>query len=109
MKFLERVKQELEKPLLGLGTERLAALAIDANLLLVPRDDPRFHRGDAFRIGDDAFSSDVRAVKAFLQCSPGLVIAGDAEHFHACAKRADVAGPVPPPAQAPALLNEIHA
>src|SRR6266478_3232907 len=49
--FLERGKKQPQKFFLGFRAERLAAFVIHANHLLVPRDDPRFHRGDAFRIG----------------------------------------------------------
>ncbi len=88
--------------------QRLAALVIDANHLLVPRDDPRFHRGDSFRIGDDAFVRNARGAKAFLQRPPGLVISDDPERFHVRPECSDVCGNVARPAQAFALLNEIH-
>jgi len=39
--------------------------------MVVLCDDSRFYRGNAFRIGDDAFISDVRATEAFLQSAPG--------------------------------------
>ena len=94
VKFLERAKNQPQKSFLGFGAEQLAALAIDANHLLVPRDDPRFHRGEAFRIGDDAFVCNARSAKAFLQGAPGLVISDNPEDFHARAKRSDVYGDV---------------
>src|SRR5713226_7439357 len=99
VKFLERGKKQPQKSFLGFGAERLAALAINANHLLVPRDDPRFHRSDAFRIGDDAFIRDVRGAKAFLQYTPGLVIADYPERFHARAEYSDICGDIPRPAQ----------
>src|SRR5437879_7111870 len=45
-------------------TTLFRSLVIDSNHLLVPRDDSRFYRGDAFRIGDHAFICDVRGTKA---------------------------------------------
>ena len=90
------------------GAERLAALVIHANHLLVPRDDSRFYRGDAFGISDDAFGRDIRDAQAFLQRTPGLVIPNHSKRFHFRAERGNVGGHVPRTAQAFALLHEIH-
>src|SRR5712664_1138400 len=53
-------------------------------------DNTRLYRGDAFRIGENAFVRDVRGAKAFLQSPPGLIIAGNSKRFHARAERSDV-------------------
>src|SRR6266581_8883836 len=73
IKFLQCGKQNSEKLFLGFSAELLAALVIDANHLLMPRDDPRFHGGGAFGIGDDPFVPDVRGAKTFLQGAPSPV------------------------------------
>ena len=80
---------------------------IDAHHLLVPRDDSRLHRGDAFGIGDDAFSCDICSAQAFLQRASGLVIPNHSKRFYFPAERRYVCGHVPGAAQAFALLHEI--
>ena len=43
--------------------ERLAALSIDANNVLMARDDARLDAGDASRVGNDAFVGDIRSAQ----------------------------------------------
>ena len=117
VKFLERSKQNSQESFLSFSAERLAphearhtfaSLLIDAHHVVVFRDDSRFHRGDAFRISDDSFVPDTRGPKTFLQGAPGFVISGNAKRFHPRAQRSDICGHVSRPAQALALLDEIH-
>src|SRR5260370_619707 len=90
IQMLQRAEKKAEEPFLGFGAQRLAALLIDAHDVVVLCDNTRLYRGDAFRIGENAFVRDVRGAKAFLQSAPGLIIAGNSKRFHARAERRSV-------------------
>ena len=92
--------------------QRLAAFAIDANNVLVARDDARLDGGDAARVGDNAFVGNIRGAQVFAKRFAGLVggsFAGadDAKHFDARAERGEICGDVSGAAEAFALLDEI--
>jgi len=80
---------------------------IDANHLLVPRDNPRFHGGDSFESPMMPLSAMLAARKHFCKARPGssLPITPNASRAR---QRGDICGYVPRPAQALALLGEIH-
>ena len=74
----------------------------------MPRNDTRFDRGDAFRIGDYAFVRDPRGAKTFLQRAARLIVSRGAESLGLRTQCRDVRGNVSGAAEALALLHEVH-
>jgi hypothetical protein len=71
-------------------------------------DDARLHRGDAFRIGDNAFVRDVCGAKTLLQGATGFLSADDPERFDLSSECGNVYGDISRATEAFTLLDEIH-
>src|SRR5579872_6480143 len=92
--------------------QRLAAFAVNANNVLVARDDTRLDGGDAARVGDDAFVGNIRGAQVFAQRLAGFVDwsftwADHSKQFHAGAKRGEIGCNISGAAKALALLDII--
>src|SRR5579871_4007954 len=90
----------------------LASLAIDANDVLMARDDARFDGGDAACVADNAFVGNIRGTQVFAKRFAGLVSrrftsADNAKHFDARPERGEIGGNVPGSAEALALLDKV--
>jgi hypothetical protein len=104
----ERGKQRAQQFFLGFRAERLAALAIDTNDLLMAGNDARLYRGDASRIGDNAFVRDVCRAKTLLQGATGFLSTDHPERFDLSSECGDVYGDISRATKAFTLLDEIH-
>src|SRR6267143_241318 len=104
----KRRKKQAQKFFLSFRAERFAALAIDANDLLVAGNDTRFYRSHAFRIGDSPFARDACGSQTPFKGPPGFVMSNHTKRFHFGAERGYVCGDVAGAAETLALLDEIN-
>jgi len=108
VEVFERGEQGAQDALFGFRPKRLAVLTVDAHDLLMARDNARFHCGNTPRVGEHALVDDTGVLQAFAQGSTRLVVADSAERFHARAQPRQIGRDVACPAEAFALLDEIH-
>src|SRR5579883_939152 len=73
IELIQRGDKQAKETFLGFRRKRIAALAVDANDLLVARDDARFHGGDPMGIGKDAANGNARFSQASVQRRTGFV------------------------------------
>src|SRR5262249_50589462 len=92
--------------------KRLSAFAIDTNDMLMARDDARFDRRDAARVGEYTFVGNIRRPQIFAKRFAQLVNgsfahADDAKHFDLRPECSQICRDVSSAAETFALLDEI--
>ena len=110
--IFHRSGKRAQETTLRFRMERLTAFAIDADDVLMARDDARLDRGDAARVGEQTLVGNICGAKLLSQRFTGLVdgsFAGTdgAEHFDARAQFSKIRGDVGGAAEAIVLLGEI--